>query len=404
MIYSCLLWQMIKSKSVFFQASMGPKLFPAGLYRRVYEAITKLYESGAYVDSSSVADQLPQDLKLRLFDEIVEAVPTTSNWRFYRDAIWDQWRKDRVEGILEEARSKIGDDGIIDWITTELTQLSGNSGGNVRSNSASIVEYVNELEARHKQGGVIPGLETGIEPLDECILGLRKRRLYLIGARPSEGKTALMTTMIVNIARRGIPVGVISLESSEQELTERFMANVANIDNTKLARGTFSDKDFASITNGAMLLGSEKWRVRVSDAPYLGLPGVTARIREMVIAHKCEVIFLDYIQLIAHTDMNLTFRLHINAVSQMLKALARELDVPVVACAQLGRDSEGKRPHLAGFKESGQLEQDADVAILIWNNVDDGNTYLLVDKNRDGPKQAIGVKFITPRMRFVGGQ
>lgn len=401
---SKLLWQMIKSKSVFFQASMESKLFPAGLYRRVYEVIKNLYERGAFVDSSSVADSLPEDLKLRLFDEIVDAVPTTSNWKFYRDAVWDEWRKNRVEALLEEAKDRLDSEDVIDWITTELTQLSGNSGGNVRSNAASIVGYVNELEARHKMGGILPGLETGIEPLDEVILGLRKRRFYLIGARPSEGKTALMTTMIAHIARKGIPVGVISLESSEQELTERFMANVGNIDNIKLARGAFTASDFADITTGAEILGGAKWNVRISDSPYLGLPGVTARIREMVIAHKCEAIFLDYIQLVAHVDKALTFRLHINAVSQMLKALARELNVPVVACAQLGRDSEGKRPHLSGFKESGQLEQDADVAILIWNNLEDGNSYLLVDKNRDGPKQAVNVKFILPKMRFVGGQ
>lgn len=393
-----LLWQMVSKREVYFGCGLRDEHFHEGPERQLFRKLGELYQSAKEVDSFMLRAELPDYIYRWFTENVNEAVPTIANWRYYRDDVIRSYQRRRAAEVIEEARNRIDERGIVDWTMRELAQIEDSSGEDLVQQSEMIGEYVEEIERRHKSNRRIPGIATGIPKLDDMILGMNKRRLILIGARPNDGKTALMTSLVANIARTGIRAGIISLESSKWELTERIIANIGSIENTSLATGRLDDLERQRLAEAAERVHSGDWGVSISDNPYLSIDGVRARIREMVLAHGAEVVFIDYVQRIRQVDHSIPYRLHIAECSYELKSLAEDLNIPIIALAQLGRPAEGGQPQLSHFKESGQLEQDADIAILIWPQED--GTALKVAKNRDGRKGIVPVTFIGPYMRF----
>jgi replicative DNA helicase len=266
------------------------------------------------------------------------------------------------------------------------------------------IPFINKLEERYNAHGALPGISTGIGTLDDYTLGLQPRLKYEIGGRPSDGKSALMVTLVCNIAvRQNIPCGIISLESSKEELYTRMIANVGSINSQKIQSGllgTAADFNSVGMTNA-----------KVHDAPiyFYDMPGMTLndlkmQCRRMVLQHGVKVIFIDYEQLVSIPGVHDMFP-RISEVSITIKNIARELNIPIVSLAQLLRRDVTKRPQMADFKGSGQIEQDADGAILIYHKQDShGNSegsYLCVEKMRDGRTGDIPIYFDRKHVRFT---
>jgi len=395
-----ILCQMMMRREVYYSAALRSGHFNEGPPRRVFDAIAKLYHETKTIDTFMMRTAIDEAAFNWYMEHVHDAVPSDSNWKYYRDVVAADYRKRRIAEIIDEAQSRINDADIGDWIMHEIARAEDASGADLVNQAEFIDEYVVEIGERKKLAGRTPGIPTGIAKLDGYTHGLQKRRLIVIGARPSTGKTALMTTLAANIARQGIGVGIISLESSRYELTERMVANIASLDNEDLATGMVNARDIGKLEAVRKQMADGEWNVRISDNPYLTIDGVRARVREMVVAHGVEIVFLDYVQRIRPKDANQPFRLHIAECSGELKSLAEDLNVPVVALAQLGRDAQDKRPSLSHFKESGQIEQDADIAILIGKS-DDG-VVLDVAKNRDGRRGGVPTRFTGAFMRFSG--
>jgi replicative DNA helicase len=395
-----LLAQMIRDRQVLYASGIKAQHFPAGPQRVLFETLSRLYEEAKSVDAFMIRGVVNDEVWNYYTERVADAAPSTSNWRYYRDAVIQHYRHRRTVEILEEGKSRAHEPDIAEWIIRELAHTEDASGHELITQGEFVDDYLREILRRRENAGKTPGIPTGIAKLDGLTHGFQDRRLILVGARPSHGKTALMTTFVSNMVRTGYAAGIVSLESSRYELTERMVANIANVVNEDLATGRVDEVEMKRVVDLADRMKSGEWIVPISDNPYLTIDGVRARIREMVIAHKVDIVFVDYVQRIRPRDHNQPFRLHIAECSGELKSLAEDLNIPVVALAQLGRDADAGRPRLSHFKESGQLEQDADIGILISAGED--GIALDVAKNRDGRRAMVPVEFHPSRMRFTG--
>jgi replicative DNA helicase len=398
-VHKNLLCQMVMDRQVYYAANLPSECFPAEL-RAVYRAIKERYDRGSDVDLVLLHEDLP-NIPASELSRILDAVPSSANWRYYAAEVRKAWREERLRKLALELQDRTQDPGAVEWAYEELGKLADAEQTEIHQAPKMVVEFVGVVEERYHNRGRLPGIATGIGELDNMLLGLKPRLLYYIGARPSDGKTALIVTLIANICRQGIPVGLMSIESSRKEIMARLFANTGNINNQSLITGSLSRADFERIQNTASRV--HEWPLTICDRENMELNTIRAKAREMVRVHGARALFLDYIQLVPQTDAKQPFRLHMGEVSMALKQLARELEVPVVVAAQLGRNAEGKEPTLADFKESGQLEQDADAAILIHHHEEHGSR-LIVAKNKDGPRGKVQVTFHKAHMRFTGEQ
>ena len=239
--------------------------------------------------------------------------------------------------------------------------------------------------------------------------GLQKSEFIVIGARPSRGKTALALNMAANMTvRHNYNVGFFSLEMSHMALMQRLLASEARISSTKLRTGLLSLPEFAKLTDAAGLFyETHFW---IIDTPNMGLLDLRAQARRLVAQHNVDIIFIDYLTLISSENATTPRYEQIAEVSRSLKALARELDIPIVALSQLTRESEGNVPTLANIRESGAIEQDADVVIFLHRERTKGDapeqpgegwpTKIMVAKQRNGPVGTIDLVFMPRYVSF----
>ena len=297
---------------------------------------------------------------------------------------------------------------MIEGINDTLEKILSNSSEHkIMAVKDLVLPMVNKFEERYKCRGQLSGLQTGFKTLDDLTGGLQNGRLYLLGARPSQGKSAMALNIAGTIANHEA-VGFLSLESAWEEMLTREFAGESGVNSQRLGNGFFTEHDLNGLINAGGVIS--KKNMYIYDKPNCGLVEVIGQCRRMVNRFKCKVLFVDYLQLVQTTAES--DRERVAKVSKRLKDLARELKVPIVALAQLRRDSEGRRPGLGDFQHSSQLEQDADVGMLLYHTVCDRETgkslkkskieddktellkiYLLIDKNRDGRTGAIQLDF-----------
>lgn len=393
--HEALLSQMVIDRKVYFSATVRGEMFP-GDTRAIYSAIAKRYEAGDDADLVTIVSDL-QNLRPERVSSVLGMMPSAANWRHYQKAVIAEWRAEELRKLGIEIADRCGDADAVEWLYERLTELGDD--GQIETHAAQkmVHEFVADTERRYKHRGKLPGLSTGIRDLDRLLLGLQDRMMYVIGARPNDGKTALAVTLIANLCRAGVSVGLISLESSHKEIMRRLAANVGPNTLIHLTTGYLTrDGDFGTVTDTAEAM--YKWQLSIVDKARR-LSDIRAKARELVRARGAQVVFVDYLQNIPQDNRSQTFLDHMNICSQAMKDLALELEVPMVVLAQLRRDAEGRRPMLSHLKETGKIEQDADAVVFIWHH--DDRIDLDVAKHRDGPKGTIPVLFEGERMRFL---
>jgi replicative DNA helicase len=265
-------------------------------------------------------------------------------------------------------------------------------------------ETMDQLEENYERGDTITGAATGYDDLDELLSGLQPSTLNIVGARPAMGKTSFGLGMATHIAKHsGKPVLVFSLEMGHSELTQRILASEAKVDSTKLRTGKLSESDWSKI---GLAVGRLEVPLFLDDNPQVTVMEIRAKARRIKAQHGgLALIMIDYLQLMSGSGNSENRQLEVSEISRNLKVLARELEVPIVALSQLSRNLESrsdKRPMLADLRESGSLEQDADVVMFLYRDEvynpespDKGSAEVIVSKHRSGP---IGTK----RLVFLG--
>lgn len=320
------------------------------------------------------------------------------------------------EEILDYAYDQSSDaDYVLELMEKKFLAITTKSIKGVGFESLGVITQraLKNIQYLHNHPDELNGVPTGLSDLDKVINGLHKSDLILLAARPSMGKTALALNIATNAAKKAKKiVALFSLEMSKEQLANRFLSTASQVDSMYLSTGHFSDNDMHKLINSAESMSDTK--IFIDDTSGMTIMDIRSRIRSLRIERGLDLIIIDYLQLMQGTrskysDQNR--QQEISEISRTLKSLARELEVPILALSQLNRTVEQraeKKPQLSDLRESGSLEQDADMVMFLYRdeyyNRDESDNKniaeLIIAKNRNGPTTSIHVQFQKNIMRF----
>ena len=333
-------------------------------------------------------------------------VPTSANAEHYARIVLASSIRRMLAAASREIISRAYDGSletqvIVKEAETKIFEISDRNQTGTYAPAKQIVQQTFEaLERHYHSKSEYTGIPSGFRELDQLTMGFQSSEFIVIGARPSVGKTAFALSVAANMAlQQKIAVGFFSLEMSGMAIMQRLLSMEARLDSQRLRTGMLSPADFSRITEAAGRLYEAP--LYISDSPDLTILDLRVRARRMMTHQEVRIIFVDYITLISPSNRDLPRHEQIAEISRSLKALARELGIPVVALSQVRRESEGKRPNLADLRESGSIEQDADVVIFIHTeDLKAEVREVAVAKQRNGPVGEISLAFLTKYTRF----
>lgn len=415
---------MLRQESLHETVDMiTPTMFYADRHRLIFETILELYTKSIPVDMLSLSHRLKEKKLLEqvggnsYLTDILEAVPSSTNVKHYAEIIQKKWlmRKlidasehiaglgyaeaEDIESLLDQAEKKIFD------VTNFSTAHSFVA---MKDILGEAFERLNKL---HGSDNKLRGVSTGFKSLDNKLSGFQNSDLIILAARPSMGKTSLA----LDIARKAaiqsdVPVGIFSLEMSSQQLIDRMLAAEAQVDSWKLRTGRLSsDSDFDRIRDTLDVLS--KAPIYIDDEPGKNILKMRSVARKLKSEKNLGMIIVDYLQLMTPTNSknNDNIVQQVTEISRSLKSLARELDVPVLALSQLSRavESRGGKPRLSDLRDSGSIEQDADVVMFIHQpdkykeeHEKTNIAEILIEKHRNGPTGRVELFFDAEKSSF----
>ena len=352
--------------------------------RSVFEAIVSLYSKSEPVDLITVKKELTENGKFERIGgmEFIAAlpgkVPTTTNVDRYIKIVKEQSMRRSLIQTSNELISLGYDDTeeterIIDLAEKRVMDLS-QSGPTAGYSSIKdiLISTFDQLEKLYNQKGKISGITTGFAGIDRMTSGLHNSDLNIIAARPAMGKSALAINMATNAAKSGIPVAIFNLEMSKEQVANRMLAAEAMVDNNKLRSGQLDDNDWVKLASASGILSEAP--IYIDDTPGISIMEIRTKCRKLKMERNIGLVVIDYLQLIAASSgkKNASREQEISEISRSLKILAKELNIPVIALSQLSRSAEkrqdDKRPMLSDLRESGAIEQDADIVMFIYRD------------------------------------
>lgn len=395
---------------------LEPDYFYKKEHRYIYAAILELYKERDPIDLVTVSDQLKKDKKLKavggsaFLTSLVESVPTSAHVENYAKIVKDNATKRKLIGSASRIVESAFDEGkkvaeVLDEAEQAVFSLSQqNLAQHFTPIKQALADSFDRLDELHKTAGGLRGIPTGFPNLDDTLAGLQKGNLVILAARPGMGKTALSLNIAQNVAvKENLPVGFFSLEMSKEELIDRLLVSQGDIDAWRLKTGRLSEEDFTKLSDAMGELAEAP--LFIDDTPAMSILEMRTKARRLKIEHGLKLIVVDYLQL-AKGDRKWDSRVQeVSDISQGLKNLSRELKVPVLALSQLSRAIEkrgGSKPKLADLRESGALEQDADVVMFLFREDEDNleSIKLLIAKHRNGPLGLINLHFRGDRIKF----
>jgi replicative DNA helicase len=394
-------------------------LLPEDFYderlKAIYEACLDLYENRTPIDVLTVTDRLKKRKALKnigsssFLADLANKVPTAAHVEHYGRIVKDTATKRALMSAAGRLVESSMDEGItaselMDSAESQIFSLSQiNSAQSFTAVRTALAESFDRLDELHKQGEGMRGVPTGFSDLDNALAGMQKSNLLILASRPGVGKTSLATNIAqyvaVNLKR---PVGFFSLEMSKEELVDRLLVGQADIDAWKLKTGKLDENDFTKLSNAMGELAEAP--LYIDDTPALSVLEMRTKARRLQVENGLDFLIVDYLQLAR--SRNLENRVQeVSEISQGMKNLARELKIPVLVLSQLSRAVEtrgGKRPQLSDLRESGSIEQDADVVMFLWREDDDNSENVMLDiaKHRNGPLRSIPLHFRGDRIKF----
>jgi len=339
-------------------------------------------------------------------------VPTAANSVKYGEIIRDLAHKRELIRIGSSIVEKAFDDsstasGLLENTERDIFALSQkNLSQNFILIRDALADSFDRLDELHKHAGGLRGVPTGFKDLDDTLAGMQNSNLLILAARPGMGKTALCLNIAQHAAAHAkLPVGIFSLEMSKEELVDRLIVSEADIDAWRLKTGNLKEADFAKISDAMGRLGDAP--IFIDDTPGIGIMEMRTKARRLQSEHGVKLLIVDYLQLVISSRQHENRVQEVSEVSQSLKNLARELKIPVLALSQLSRavESRGiKEPQLADLRESGAIEQDADVVMFLYRPDDENleQIALKIAKHRNGALKNINLFFRGDRVKFFG--
>jgi len=406
----------------------GPEVFYDLRHRTLFELLVGMYDRKEAIDLITVQQRLKDKGQLEsvgglaYLGTLADAVPSAANLAYYVDIVREKHILRRmihactaVVGRVYEHEGEV--DALLDEVERDILHISEER---VESATRSIKDLVhkaiNTIEDFHARQGMLTGISTGFTDLDRLTSGLHGGEMIVIAARPSMGKTSLAMNIAEHVViDQRLPVGVFSLEMTAESLVLRTLCSRARVNLRDIREGFLAERDFPKLTGAAGKLANAP--LFIDDSPALSILQLRARARRMVQQHGLKLFVIDYLQLLHSTSARAENRQQeIADISNGIKALAKELDVPVIVLSQLNRDLEkdkSRKPRLSDLRESGAIEQDADLVALLYKpnsgDDDDGPTReeadavpinLLIAKQRNGPTGDVPLTFLKGYTRF----
>ena len=383
--------------------------FYRGVHQQVFTAMKELYEKREPIDLLSLTAQLEAKGQLEAIGgrsyltSLVNSVPTASHVVAYAELA----AAEITELGFQETEEV---DRLLDQAEQQLFTVSRRY---LKRTFVPITDVLTEtfdrIDELHKESGKLRGVRTYYSDLDNMLAGLQKSDLIILAARPSMGKTALALNFALFAAQAGLPVGVFSLEQSKEQLVDRLLASQSGLDAWKLRTGNLSEQDFPLLGEAMGVLAEAP--LYIDDSPNMTILQIRTKARRLQADHGLGMIVLDYLQLMSGRPSRDPNRVQeISEISRGLKGLARELNVPVIALSQLSRAVEQRpnhTPQLSDLRESGSIEQDADVVMFLYREdyydpeTDrKGLADLFVRKHRNGPIGDVELFFVANQTRF----
>ena len=397
--------------------------FYRNAHQKIFQVFAKLNDAGKAVDLVTVAEELSATRQLEdagglsYLSELAASVPTAANIAYYAGIVAEKallrrlirtathiaqegyTREDDVDELLDEAERSI----------MEVAQRK--NAGDFKHIKDVLVSTYDNIEMLHNRKGDVTGIPTGFYELDRMTAGFQRNDLIIVAARPSVGKTAFALNIAQNVGTKTEEnVAIFSLEMGAEQLVMRMLCAEGNIDAQRLRTGALTDEDWRKLT---MAMGSlSNSGIYIDDTPGVRVTEIRSKCRRLKQEHGLGMVVIDYLQLIqgsAHSRENR--QQEVSEISRSLKALARELEVPVIALSQLSRGVEqrqDKRPMMSDIRESGSIEQDADIVAFLYRedyyeqDTENKNIIeIIIAKQRNGPVGTVQLAFVKEYNKFV---
>lgn len=397
--------------------------FYKATHEKIFKAIINLFNLSEAVDLITVTEELRKAGNLEscggaaYISALTSAVPTAANVEYYAKIVQGCSIRRNLLKIAREIIAEAHDDSIDSRVIIENAErkifdvTDKQQSDSFISAREIIPETISAIEKLYHKEEPYTGVPSGYDELDKYTFGFQKSEFIVVGARPSVGKTAFALSMAANMSiRNKIPVGFFTLEMSRNAIMQRLVGSEARLNSEKLRSGMFKPSDFHNLTEAASLIYEAP--LYIQDTSDIRLLDLRAQARRAKSQFGIEIIFVDYLTLVRPENSDIPRHEQIAEISRSLKSLARELEIPVVALSQVRRETEGKHPTLADLRESGSIEQDADVVIFLHRErVDQSGegsksppavikTEVIIAKQRNGPIGTIELAFIPHYTRF----
>ena len=409
---------------------LKPENFYKDAHKEIYQAIIDLFNNSQPIDLLTVTNQLKKNGTLDIVGgsyyvtKLTTRVNSASNIEFHSRIILEQSIKRELINISSKVQKDAYEDTIdvFDLLDQTEQSLFDVSESHIRKNYKKVQnlmkEAIDELETKKEKKDGITGVPSGFIDLDTITSGWQPSDLVIVAGRPSMGKTAFVLSLIRNASiDHNLPMGIFSLEMSSLQLVNRLISSEAELDSDKIRKGNLKDYEWQQLLHKTDLL--QKAPIFIDDTPALSILELRAKARRLKSQHDIQCIIVDYLQLMTseYGKTSGNRAQEIASISRSLKAVAKELNIPVIALSQLSRAVEtrggDKRPVLSDLRESGSIEQDADMVMFIYRaekyditEDEDGESTigvaeLLLRKNRNGPTGKVKLKFVERFAKFV---
>jgi replicative DNA helicase len=388
-------------------------------HRIIFERMAGLAAAGKAIDiftlRAELARQEGEEDKaggVVYLNKLTDGFPRGANVRHYAAIVKGKATRRMLIRLCAATAQKCygtgdGETEILEGHEAELFKLAAHSiAGGFETAGITIDRVYQEMEEVCNRKASVTGISSGFKELDRMTAGFHRSELAIIAGRPGLGKTSFCSTVALHAARHGRSVGIVSLEMSRDELTRRHLANEAEVDYHKIRTGFLGKDEWGRISRAAGEISS--WKLHVDDAGDLTTLQLRARAQRLALEKGLELLIIDYLQLLRGSGKRYENRTHeVTDISRSLKALAKELKIPVLAATQLNRavDQGGRKPRLADLRESGSIEQDADLVLFLsrpeGSQEGDAQADITIGKQRNGATGTIRLAFIKQYMKFA---
>lgn len=391
-------------------------------YGVLFDAMLELYQEGKPVDIITLQNKLiekdlpPELSSIDFIRDLITAVPTSANVKHYANIVKEKavlrrlikitegisnncyMGKESVEAILEDTEKQVFDI-VQNRTTSDFVSIKD-----------IVIQSIESIEAAAKSQGRVTGVATGFYDLDYKTAGLQPSDLILVAARPSMGKTAFVLNVAEYAALKShVTTAIFSLEMSKDQLVKRMLSMNSKVDSQAMRTGDLQDDDWIKLVESAKTIGNSN--LIIDDTPGISISELRSKCRKFKLEHNLGLVIIDYLQLMSGGKKSESRQQEISEISRSLKALAREIQAPVVALSQLSRAVEqrpDKRPMLSDLRESGAIEQDADVVMFIYrddyynhDSEEAGVSEIIIGKQRNGPTGTVKLAWLSQYTKFA---